>query len=207
VLLAGRYNGGEARIEQGACEMAQARQTEIAYDDYVALALAQPDRKWELYRGCLREKPGMSMEHNREQRQMVKQLNRQLDDEYEVCFDQTRLRSPSGDVFIPDVAVVPAVLAEAREGPTRRLETYDEPLPYVVEVWSPSTGDHDVDTKFAEYRARGDEEIWRIHPFERTVIAWRRQADGSYQESLHTGGRLALWSLPHVTIDLDALLR
>jgi Uma2 family endonuclease len=150
----------------------------------------------------------MSMDHNRDQRRLVRQLILQLDDrDHEVCFDNARLRSPSGAVFIPDIVVVPTALVDAREGLLRALETYDEPMPFVAEIWSPSTGGYDVNTKFGEYRARGDQEIWRIHPFERIVTAWRRQPDGSYQESHHTGGLLVLWALPHVTIDLDAMLR
>jgi hypothetical protein len=39
------------------------------------------------------------------------------------------------------------------------------------------------------------------------VTVWCRHADGTYLESLHTGGLLTLWALPEVTIDLDALLR
>jgi Uma2 family endonuclease len=75
----------------------------------------------------------------------------------------------------------------------------------VVEVWSPSTGRYDVDTKFPEYRARGDHEVWRVHPFERIVTVWRRQPDDSYIESRHSGGTIELWALPGVTIDLDAV--
>jgi Uma2 family endonuclease len=188
--------------------MAVTQPAETAHEAYVALALENPDRPLELYRGRVREKPGMSIDHNRDQRRLVRQLNRQLDDrDYEVCFDNTRLRAPSGAVFIPDVVVVPAYMADALTGRARLLETYDAPVPFVAEVWLPSTGDYDVETKFAEYRARGDGEIWRIHPFEQTVTAWRRQPDGSYSESVHTGGLIALWVLPTVTIDLDALLR
>jgi Uma2 family endonuclease len=44
------------------------------------------------------------------------------------------------------------------------LELYVEPLPLVVEVWSPSTGQYDVDEKLPEYQRRGDLEIWRFHP-------------------------------------------
>ena len=178
----------------------------IDYDAYVAQALAQPDRQLEIHRGRVREKPGMSMDHNRDMRRLVWQLNRQLDlRDYEVGDNSARLRAPSGAVYIPDVAVLPTAMVDALEGRDRRLETYAAPVPFVVEVWSPSTGDYDVDTKFEEYRARGDREIWRVHPFEQTVIAWRRQADGSYLESRHTTGRLTLWDLPNVTIDLDAL--
>jgi Uma2 family endonuclease len=72
-------------------------------------------------------------------------------------------------------------------------------------VWSPSTGDYDVDTKIPVYQRRGDLEIWRIHPYERTVTRWVRQADGSYEETNHDGGIIPLSALSAVTIDLDAL--
>jgi Uma2 family endonuclease len=187
--------------------MSLVQPTTIDYETYAAFVLENPERRWELYRGQLREKPDMAARHNRDQRRLDKQLNRQLDElVYEVSSNSARLRAPSGAVFIPDVAVVPAALVDLLDG-SPALETYDEPMPFVAEVWSPSTGDYDVETKLGEYRARGDREIWRIHPHERTVTVWRRQDDGSYVESLHTGGLLTLWALPNVTIDLDALLR
>ena len=85
------------------------------------------------------------------------------------------------------------------------LEAYDAPLPLVIEVCCPSTGDYDVDTKLGEYQRRGDLEIWRIHPFDRTLTAWRRQPDGSYTESQYAGGTVQPVALPNVTIDLDTL--
>jgi Uma2 family endonuclease len=75
----------------------------------------------------------------------------------------------------------------------------------VVEVWSPSTGGYDIDAKIPEYRRRGDLEIWRLHPFEKTLAAWRRQPDGSYTELILQGGTVQAVALPNVTIDLDAL--
>ena len=74
-----------------------------------------------------------------------------------------------------------------------------------LEVWSPSTGEYDVNAKVPEYQRRGDLEIWRIHPFDRTLIAWRRQPDGSYIESHYAGGTVKPVALPDVTIDLDTL--
>ena len=75
----------------------------------------------------------------------------------------------------------------------------------MVEVWSPSTGDYDVDGKIPEYKPRGDREIWRLHPYERTLTTWVRQADGSYVETVHTGGVVRPAWLPDVAIDLAAL--
>ena len=76
----------------------------------------------------------------------------------------------------------------------------------MVEVWSPSTGHYDFATKLQGYRERGDAEIWFIHPYERTLTAWRRQPDGSYAEETYRGGPVPVVSLPGVVIDFDALL-
>jgi Uma2 family endonuclease len=87
----------------------------------------------------------------------------------------------------------------------RTLEVYEDPLPLVVEVWSPSTGDYDVESKLVEYQRRGDLEIWLIHPYDHTLTAWRRQPDGSYAETRYDGGAVQPAALPDVTIDLDSL--
>ena len=85
------------------------------------------------------------------------------------------------------------------------LAIFSDPLPLVIEVWSPSTGDYDVDAKLPVYQQRGDLEIWRIHPYDQTLTSWRRQPDGSYQETLHRGGSISPVALPAVTIDLGTL--
>jgi Uma2 family endonuclease len=86
-----------------------------------------------------------------------------------------------------------------------QFEVYSQPVPLVVEVWSPSTGEYDVDTKFPEYRLRGDLEIWRLHPDKRTLTTWRRQPDGTYHEELIRGGIVRPMALPGVSINLDEL--
>jgi len=88
----------------------------------------------------------------------------------------------------------------------RSFDAFAEPLPLVVEVWSRTTGYCDIAAKLPAYRERGDLEIWFIHPYERTLTAWRRQPDGSYAEEVYRGGMVAVTSLPDVTIDFDALL-
>ncbi len=85
------------------------------------------------------------------------------------------------------------------------MQPYSASLPLVVEVWSPSTCDYDVDKKLPEYQRRGDLDVWRIHPYERTLIAWVRQADGSYAENHYRGGIVRPAALLGVAIDLDAL--
>lgn len=179
------------------------RITEAAYRD---LALSDSDNIWELWDGVPREKPAMSMKHNLVASLLGHVLWDQLDwDQFEVRVNAPFARISPRTYFIPDVAVIPVSYAVAADDPTA-LDAYADPLPLVVEVWSPSTGGYDVGAKLRGYMARGDEEIWAIHPYERTLTAWRRQADGSYTETVYRGGLVPVVSLPGVSIDLDALL-
>lgn len=178
----------------------------IAERTYESLALEEPERQWELHDGRPREKPGMSAEHNWLMFYLGHLLQSQLDiGAFRVRVNAGRLRRPSETSYIPDVVVIPVALERAQRGRPGSLETYDDPLPLVVEVWSPSTGDYDVDAKLPEYERRGDLEIWRLHPFDRTLVARRRQPDGTYAETVHRGGTIEPAALPGVRIDLDAL--
>jgi Uma2 family endonuclease len=116
------------------------------------------------------------------------------------------LRVSAENYYIPDVYVIPVELQAPLWG-TRQLETYVDPLPLMVEIWSPPTGARDVATKVPAYQRRGDLEIWRIHPYEHTLTAWRLQPDGSYTETSHSGGTIQPVAVPNVTIDLDALFQ
>jgi Uma2 family endonuclease len=179
----------------------------ISKATYERVALEDPEGQWELVCGRLRSKPGMATEHNRAAQRLHRQLVLQLDErDYAVSLNASRLRISSGSYYIPDLVVIPDAvqrrLIETRPG---RLEIYDEPMPLVVEVWSPSTGDYDVEEKLIEYQRRGDLEIWRIHPYAHTLTIWRRLESGEYERSVHPGGRIPLSYLPGVTIDLDRL--
>jgi Uma2 family endonuclease len=170
------------------------------------LALEEPNA-WELHCGTPRRKPGMTAEHNRTALRLAASLFQQLDQkEFDVRCNAGHVRRSPENYYIPDVMVIPVALVEPQLG-TRALEFYARPLPLVVEIWSPSTGDYDIQEKLVEYQRRGDAEIWRIHPYERTVTAWRRQPDGSYAESTHTGVTINPAALPGVVIDLDALFQ
>jgi Uma2 family endonuclease len=170
------------------------------------LALANPDRKLEMHRGRIREKPPVSFDHADSASQLGFQLHVQLDrSRYRVHIDGARLRRPGGNYFIPDVAVIPLELAQPLRGRPDRLAVYDAPLPLVVEVWSRSTGDYDVNDIIPEYMARGDAEIWRFQPYVRTLTVWTLQADGTYAQVEYLGGTIRCAALPGVEIDLDAL--
>jgi Uma2 family endonuclease len=117
---------------------------------------------------------------------------------------ELRVRRSSATVFMPDPMVIPTAYSEEiRDRPV--LAIFSDPLPLVVEVWSPTTGDYDVDAKVPVYQQRGDLEIWRIYPYERTLTSWQRQPDGSYQEITHRGGIVTPVALPGVAIDLETL--
>lgn len=62
-----------------------------------------------------------------------------------------------------------------------------------------------MEEKLREYQRRGDTEIWRIHPYERTLTAWCRQPDGTYTETVQRSGTVQPAALPGVGIELDRL--
>jgi Uma2 family endonuclease len=180
-------------------------ETRISNEAYERLALAEPDRKWELWDGSPREKPGMTASHNFVAFELGHTLRLQLDRTvYQVRVDAGRARRPGSTYFIPDVFVVPTAYVTPIFD-QRVLEVYDQPLPLVVEVWSPTTGDYDVTEKLRIYQQRGDDEIWYVHPYERTLTSWRRQADGSYEETLYREDIVRSIALPNVVIDLAVL--
>ena len=173
---------------------------------YHQVALEDPQGHWELHCGALRQKPDMTVEHNYIVTRLFARLVQQLDQhEFDIRANMGRLRRSPESYYIPDVFVVPMSFVRPHRGRSDVLEVYEAPLPLVIEVWSPSTGDYDVDAKLPEYQRRGDLEIWRIQPYERTLTAWRRQNDGSYTETIHTAGAVEPAALPGVRIDLDTL--
>jgi Uma2 family endonuclease len=181
-------------------------ETRINGETYERLALAEPDRKWELRDGVLREKPGMTSAHNWLELKLGYMLMSQLDwSVFQVRVDAGRVRRAEATYYIPDVFVIPTSLVTPLLDQQDVLEVYDQPLPLAVEVWSRSTGDYDVEGKLAVYQQRGDLEIWRIHPYERTLTTWRHQPDGRYEETVHREGIVRPTALPGVEIDLAAL--
>jgi hypothetical protein len=128
-------------------------ETRIDEEAYLRLAFAEPDRKWELVDGRLREKPAMTFRHNQWEITVGFAIRSQLDlSVYEVRIDAGRLRKPGATCYIPDVFVFPLAFATEFKDRDDVLEVYDGPLPLVVEIWSRSTGDYDVEEKLADYQ-------------------------------------------------------
>ena len=180
----------------------------VSFADYQRLALEDGDNIWELVCGELVKRPPMTTEHEEIGATLARRLIVQLDErDHSVRANSGRLRIPSGNYRIPDVVVIPRRFVELLRERPGTFEVYSEPMPLVVEVWSRSTGRFDVEDKLREYRERGDLEIWRIHPYERTLIAWVRQPDGGYSETLYREGAVRPAFLPDVEISLADLFR
>ncbi|HEY7033688.1 MAG TPA: Uma2 family endonuclease [Thermomicrobiales bacterium] len=178
---------------------------ELTLSEIESLMLSERGRFVELHRGQLREKPSTSESHNIVIWRLVDQLVPQLDrDRYQLRLNMGRVRRGEENYYIPDLYVVPIVGSDSIRHRPYRLEVFDQPLPLIVEAWSPSTGGYDVDEKLPEYLKRGDREIWRPH-YEFTLTTWRRQSDGEYAMSVHRTGTIEPIALPGVVIDLDAL--
>ena len=180
--------------------------TILSEQEYRDLVLSDPDELWELWDGMLVEKPPMSVKHDNVSFRLGFFLQSQLD------WDRHRVNVNGGKTqlhrtyFIPDVVVIPAEYQLPIEDNPRGFNGFAEPMPFVAEVWSRTTGGYDIAAKLPRYRERGDLEIWYVHPYERTLTVWRRQPDGSYTEETYRGGMVAVASLPSVSIDLDAQL-
>jgi Uma2 family endonuclease len=158
----------------------------VSEERYIQLAQEDPKGNWELVDGCPRKKPFMTWEHGHTARKLTLLLNLQLNlDEWEVVHDSGKVRRNERNYFQPDVCVVPMDLIRRTFTRPGMFEAYGEPLPLVVEVWSPSTGDYDVTDKLSDHQRRGDREVWLIHPYDRTLRSSRRQPDGSYEETLY----------------------
>ena len=183
-----------------------ATETRISENEYQEIVLAEPDRQWELYEGRLRERPGLTWEHGDVVEMLSHLLGNQLDRrQYRVRINEGRVRRSPSTILIPDLLVVPTRFGQPFRGQPGVLAILSDPLPLVVEVWSRSTGDYDVAEKLAVYQQRGDVEIWRINPYERTLTAWRRMPDGRYEETIHREGVVSPTALPGVEIALATL--
>ena len=177
----------------------------VSEQAFEALALGDPSGAWELYCGRARQKPAMTAAHNHVTVYLGGQFIQQLDRaQFEVRVNLGHVQHTAANYYIPDVFIIPTALVRPQRS-TRDLEVYPTPLPLVVEVWSQSTGDYDAATKLVDYQRRGDREIWLLHPYDRMLTAWRRQADGTYTKSELHGGVVVPIALPNVSIDLDAL--
>lgn len=178
----------------------------VSEQTYQQVAMEDPEGHWELHCGRLRRKPEKTTEHDATMHNLGFLLHQQLNRrEFVVRINTGRAHRSATQYYIPDVCVIPARLVHELLARPGTFAVFGEPLALVAEVWSPSTGEYDVTDKLRDYRRRGDVEIWLIHPYERTLTAWRRQSDGTYTETLFTDGSIQPVALPNVNIQLADL--
>ncbi|MBA3416279.1 MAG: Uma2 family endonuclease [Chloroflexia bacterium] len=172
------------------------------YERLVATDYAS--ERMERFDGVPVEKPLMSRQHGDLSMEVAFLLGSSLDRaRNRLRINHARLVVPGRNYDIPDTTVVPNAPPLSPD----ELDLHLEPLSFVVEIWSPSTGDYDATVKLPGYRLRGDAEIWWLYPPERTLTRWVRRPDGGYDEELFRGGVVNLAALPGVRIDLDVLFR
>jgi Uma2 family endonuclease len=179
----------------------------VTEQEYREFALTDEGHLYELWDGVPREKPGMSIVHDGLASYLGYLLQSQLNRlDYWTNVNGGKARRSERYYFIPDVVIIPTSYFPPDWDDPRAFNAHAEPLPLVVEIWSRTTAAYDFAVKLQGYRERGDEEVWYLHPYERTLTVWRKQPDGSYSEELYRGGVVSVAPLPGVTIDLDALL-
>lgn len=178
----------------------------LSEQTYRSVVLEDGETLWELHHGRLKEKPRMGAEHNDLMARLAGMIAQQLDwKSFRLRINSTHVRKSRDSYYIPDLFVVAAELFREQLGQPRHLEVYELPLDLVVEIWSLTTGDYDISAKLPEYQARGDREIWFVHPYEKTIKVWSKLSDGSYMDTLHSSGIVYLAGLPDVSVDLSLL--
>jgi Uma2 family endonuclease len=178
----------------------------MSEEEFREFSLSDEDSRWELVRGELQERGEMTARHGGVMDNVAAMLHQQLDRrEFRLRIQHARLRVSADTYYIPDIAVIPTAMERTLLQDPGMLDAYPDPLPLVVEIWSPSTGTFDVDVKIPDYQRRGDQEIWFAHPVERTLTTWSRQPDGTYARTVYRSGIVEPPPLPGVVIDIDEL--
>jgi Uma2 family endonuclease len=100
--------------------------------------------------------------------------------------------------YEPDIFVVPAEQSDRLE-PQR----FSGIPPLVIEVISPGTRHHDLETKAANYRKHGVAEYWAVDPEHTALHQHLLPEDPSapYRVTIHTHGRVESQAIPGFWID------
>ena len=116
----------------------------VSEADFRQLSLAEPNQ-WELHDGVPRRKPSMTFAHNELAWRLSLQLAEQLGlRDWVFRVDAGLVRRSASRFFIPDLMVIPRAEVRRLFPDPNTWEVYPDPLPLVVEIWSPSTGADDV---------------------------------------------------------------
>ena len=125
----------------------------MSAEDFERFVLSGAEGPWELHDGLLWEKPGMSLEHGVIPVLLGHLLLLQFDRAQFQVVTGLRVRQSRATVFLRDLIVIPTSRGRAFRNRPGTLAIFSEPLPLIVEVWSPSTGEYDTDAKLPIYRS------------------------------------------------------
>ena len=101
-------------------------ETRISGEAYEQLAQAEPDRKLELGRGPVREKPAMTADHNDLEVTLGYMLMSQLDrSAFRVRIDAGRVHRAGATLYTPDGFVVPTAFVTPLPNQHDVPEVYD----------------------------------------------------------------------------------
>ncbi|WP_342666285.1 Uma2 family endonuclease [Pseudonocardia spinosispora] len=141
-------------------------------DDLVTMP--EDGRRYELLDGVLIVSPAPGRRHQRASFKLAMVLEQSCPDTMEVLIAPFAVQTSRTTELQPDVLV-----ARERDLTERNLPT--APL-LAVEVLSPSTGLHDVNSKKAAYERMGAQSYWVLEPLTSSLTVFELDASARYQQ-------------------------
>ncbi len=157
----------------------------------------------------VREPPSPSYVHQELAGALYSQLWRALEGRScRVCIAPLDIRLPNSDESDERVETVvqPDVFIVCDHGKIDKLGVRGAP-DWLAEVLSPSTASYDQIVKIPLYERAGVQEVWLLHPTDRTLAIYRL-ADGRYGRPIYQElkGQTLLSSVPGVSVDWDLIM-
>ena len=170
----------------------------VSEAEYREFALGDPQGHWELHRGQLREKPGMSAAHDNVIDRLQRRLYMQLSEhEYRLRSNNARLRVPRRrTTFQTWRSFQLSSCSRCSKVPTRLMRTATR-CRWLSKSGLPQPATTTSKGKLPDYQQRGDREIWFIHPrrahADRLAQPFRRHVRAAVYEQRNGAAGIASW--------------
>lgn len=171
---------------------------QLKYEDHFSYAdyMSWPaDERWELIDGIpYAMSPAPNVRHQTLSLRLERQIDAYLSDKpcmlFHAPFDVRLTASKDAGDDEVDTVVQPDILVVCDKSKldARGLNGVPD---LVIEIISPSTASHDINTKFMLYQRHGVKEYWIVHPNDQTVMVFKLGEDGQY-------GRADMYAAEHV---------
>ncbi len=164
-------------------------------------ALSSEDIKVEYSGGCLYIHLPASIKHEKLFSFLQRYINEFLEenDLGEMLGSRVALLLPDGHRPEPDLAYFPPNSYDVE-----RDKIFTGVPPWIIEIFSPSTKEFDLDTKLSWYFSAKVPEIWYIDPDTPKVLRYTLEKD-NYQEEKIDNGRISPKAFPRLIFDIDWL--